>query len=100
MSLRYLDGGQEFTRRRVIARFDFNVPLQGGEIADTTRLDAALPTIRYLLGAGISKLTLMGHLGRPGKRVGSKEDQNREREELSLRPVEAIWRKNWARRWC
>ena len=63
---------------RALVRFDFNVPLQGGGIADTTRLDAALPTIEYLLEHGVSKLVLMGHLGRPKGKVV---------EELSLRPV-------------
>lgn len=54
--------------KRVIARFDFNVPLSKDgncEITDTTRIDRALPTIRYILEQGASKLILMSHLGRP-----------------------------------
>ena len=50
---------------RVLARFDFNVPQKNGEITDTSRIDLALPTIRFLLEGGVSKLTLMSHLGRP-----------------------------------
>jgi len=54
--------------KKVVARFDFNVPLSKTEprtITDTSRIDQALPTIRLILEKGASKLTLISHLGRP-----------------------------------
>jgi phosphoglycerate kinase len=54
-----------FANTRVVMRVDFNVPLNEQlEVTDTTRIKAALPTIKKILDDGGS-LVLMSHLGRP-----------------------------------
>ena len=65
--------------RRVLMRVDFNVPLENGGVTDDTRIEAALPSIKYVLDNGGS-LVLMSHLGRPKGKVV---------EDLRMAPVAA-----------
>ena len=56
---------QNFKGKTVIVRVDFNVPLnEKFQITDNSRIAAALPTIKQLLGDN-AKVILMSHLGRP-----------------------------------
>ncbi|MGD8414243.1 MAG: phosphoglycerate kinase [Candidatus Latescibacterota bacterium] len=64
--------------KRVLARFDFNVPLDSdGVITDDMRIQSALPTIKNIVERG-GKLIMMSHLGRP---------RGQRNPELSLTPV-------------
>lgn len=64
--------------KRVVMRVDFNVPIKEGKISDDTRIQGALPSIKYVLEQGAS-LVLLSHLGRP-KGKGFEAD-------FSLKPV-------------
>lgn len=63
--------------KRVLVREDLNVPMTDGAIVDYARIDAAIPTLRWLLERG-ARTIVLSHLGRPD----GKPDPR-----LSLRPV-------------
>ncbi|HTI68119.1 MAG TPA: phosphoglycerate kinase [Caulobacteraceae bacterium] len=79
MSFRTLDQAGDLRGKRALVRVDFNVPMDAGQVADDTRLRAALPTIARLSEAG-AKVVLLAHFDRPkGRRVPT----------MSLAPVVA-----------
>jgi phosphoglycerate kinase len=55
--------------KRVLFRFDYNVPLDGSQnITDDSRIRATLPTVNYALDEG-AKVIITSHLGRPKGKV-------------------------------
>ncbi|MDD5594706.1 MAG: phosphoglycerate kinase [Candidatus Omnitrophica bacterium] len=69
----------DLKNRTVLMRADFNVPQDENlNITDDTRIQATLPTVKYILQNGAKRLVLMSHLGRPDGKVV---------EKYSLKPV-------------
>jgi phosphoglycerate kinase len=65
--------------KTVLVRIDLNVPMQDGEVADATRIERIVPTLRELMGKG-AQVVALSHFGRPkGKRQSS----------MSLAPLRA-----------
>ena len=68
----------DLKEKRVFIRLDLNVPIKDGKIKDETRIQAALPTIKYALDQK-AKVILCSHLGRPKK--------TEDRKTMSLEPI-------------
>jgi phosphoglycerate kinase len=68
--------------KRVLVRVDLNVPMEGGRVTDSTRLERILPTLAEISRKG-GKVIILAHFGRP---KGDTLDERRN-PEFSLRPV-------------
>jgi phosphoglycerate kinase len=69
----------EVMGKRVLLRVDLNVPMENGRVADATRIERVLPTIREVSAKG-GKSIILSHFGRPKGR----DDKS------SLRPVAEV----------
>jgi phosphoglycerate kinase len=69
---------QDWSGKKALLREDFNTPLdKSGNITDDTRIQAAIPTLKFLTDAK-AKVIIMSHLGRPKGKINS---------EFSLKPI-------------
>lgn len=64
-AFRTLDDLGDVTGKVALVRVDLNLPMNGGSVTDTTRVQASAPTILELADAG-AKVLLLAHFGRPG----------------------------------
>ena len=75
--MRSIKNEPNLNQKKILLRLDLNVPLDNGEITDTTRIDKIIPTINFLLKNN-ARIIILSHMGRPkGKIIDS----------LSLKPV-------------
>ncbi len=79
MSVPTLDDLRDLDGARVLVRLDLNVPIADGEVADDSRIRAALPTVRWL-AERCDVVAMCSHLG---KAAGEPDPR------YSLRPVAA-----------
>ncbi len=77
-AFRTLDGA-DLRGKRVLLRVDLNVPMDKGEVSDTTRIERVAPGITEIADKG-GKVILLSHLGRPKGRDPKQ----------SLKPVAAV----------
>ena len=76
--------------KQILMRADYNVPLtDDGEISDDFRIEASLPTIKYLLERG-AKLVIISHLGRPKGAPNPKYSLSAVADSLSTKLGQAV----------
>ena len=75
--MRSIKDETNLNQKKVLLRLDLNVPLDNGNITDTTRIDKILPTINFLLKGG-ARIIILSHVGRPKGKVVN---------ELTLKPI-------------
>ena len=64
INIRRVEDLQLTPNARVFYRVDYNVPLEGSQISDATRIEETLQTLQFLRGRGAA-IVIASHLGRP-----------------------------------
>ena len=64
--LRSIENFKDIKDKKVFLRVDFNVPISGGRVSDTTKIEKLETNIKRLLENNC-KIILASHLGRPQK---------------------------------
>ena len=63
--MRSIKEAGNLNNKRVIVRTDWNVPVENGQVTDTSRILASLETIKFILDEG-GKVIVISHFGREG----------------------------------
>tara|TARA_Y100000766_G_C18846617_1_gene576027 strand:- start:6 stop:1196 length:1191 start_codon:yes stop_codon:yes gene_type:complete len=71
----------DLRRKRVLTRVDLNVPMVGGKVADATRIEKIVPTIKEIITKGGTPI-LLAHMGRPKGKRNQKLSLSQLQEEL------------------
>ena len=73
MSLKNIETIPNLSRKKVLLRADLDIPINNGQIEDTTRIGKCLPTIKFLLENG-AKVAILTKIGRPeeGEKISTK----------------------------
>lgn len=75
----------DLKNKTVLLRADLNVPVQDGNVTDTTRIDRLKPTLDYLIKQN-AKIIILSHFGRP---------KGKENPEFSLEFLPPVLEKQW-----
>ena len=75
--MRSIINEKNLNSKKILLRLDLNVPLNKGNIIDTTRIDKILPTLKFL-NKQKAKVIILSHVGRPKGKI---------LKELSLKPI-------------
>ena len=68
LKIKQLDNDKNIEGKRVLLRVDFNVPINGGSITETSRIQKVLPAIKSLINKK-AKIIIISHLGRPKGKI-------------------------------
>ena len=68
---------KDLDQKKVLARFDLNVPLKDGRITDPTRIIKIIPTLKFLIKCN-AKIIIISHVGRPKGKIN---------KDLSMQPI-------------
>lgn len=55
----------DLSEKRVVCRFDYNIPIVNNKIVDDFRIYSTIKTIKYILNQKPKYIVLVSHLGRP-----------------------------------
>jgi phosphoglycerate kinase len=81
----------DLKNKRVFYRVDYNVPVEEGVIADTTRIEETLPTLRMMRERD-ARIVIASHFGRPKGQGNPKDSLHLVRQKLAeMLNAEVAW---------